>query len=284
MSGISAAYLGLFGGSSGGIGATFPTPAYPTYQRLLTTGQQDYQTFLTQPKVQSDLAYRNKTLPTIKAADQLTKDPKLLNLVLTAFNLQSDAQYPARVAAVLNSNLKDQASLANQLLDPRYQQLAKFFNFNVLQGRNLGLQTFAQDLGNKYTQASYEVSLGQQNSALRSASYFEQNISNISNITQILGDTVLRQVVFTALGIPASITSAPIDQQVAFIQTKLDLSSLTGSSGSTTSAQNSSILKNATNDLAALNKLNGVVTDALTPANSIASQAQTLLNGYNNLA
>ncbi|MBI1776708.1 MAG: DUF1217 domain-containing protein [Proteobacteria bacterium] len=281
MSGINSSYLALFGASSG---SSVVNPAYPAYQRLLKSGTQDYQSFLKQPQITSNLAYVKSALPKITSAADLVKDTKLLNIVLTAFGLQSDAQYPARIKQVLDSNLKDQASLANQLLDPRYQQLAKFFNFNVLQGKNLSLQSFAQDLSAKYTQSAYEVSLGQQNPALRSASYFEQNIGNVKNVVQILGDTVLREVVFTALGIPSSISSAPIDQQIAYLNTKLNLSQLTGKSADATTTQNQSVLTNATNDLAALGKFNGTITTAIKSVQPIATQTQSLLAGYNNLA
>ena len=65
----------------------------------------------------------------IDSAEDLFDDRTLREVTLTAFGMQDDLQNRTFIVNVLNSNLDDPTSLANQLADKRYLALAETFGF-----------------------------------------------------------------------------------------------------------------------------------------------------------
>lgn len=65
----------------------------------------------------------------ITDTDALFEDEELLSATLSMFGLDNDIYRTDFLTAVLNSDLQDDASVANQQEDPRYLSLAKLFDF-----------------------------------------------------------------------------------------------------------------------------------------------------------
>ena len=86
-------------------------------------------TFESSTSVQSDISYFEKTVPTLTSVSQFTSNTKLVNFMLDAFGLSSEAQYPALVKQVLTQDPSSPSSLCNQLTDPRFKQLATALTF-----------------------------------------------------------------------------------------------------------------------------------------------------------
>src|SRR5262249_40441560 len=127
-----ASYLPtLLGGTTSSTSSAPALSATAGYQQFGAHESTHIAAYAQQANVAQAVAYFKSHISQIKNVTQLTQDPKLLQFVTTAFGLDADAQYPAKVAAVLNSNLSDQSSYANALIDPRYQQLAAEFNVHV---------------------------------------------------------------------------------------------------------------------------------------------------------
>ena len=89
-----------------------------------------------------------------------------------------------------------------------------------------------QDLANYYTTNEFEESVGDSNSAVREALYFNRNIkadtSNtgksgaLNNAYAVLGDNVIRDVFLTGIGQPASIAEQSLTTQVSIAETGLN--------------------------------------------------------------
>jgi len=242
--------------------------------------------YATQTQVQQAIAYFKSHIGKIKNAQQLTQDPKLLQFITTAFGLDADTQYPAKIAAVLNSDLSDNNSFANRLLDPRYQQLAKEFNLKTNGAAAFSNSATIDDVVNRYLTNAYEVNIGKtENPALRDAAYFLRNIGNVTNAFQILSDPVLRTVVETATGLPINIAVQPVEDQARLINSKVDIKQFsTGNSSSSSSSSGTTPLSLAQSDLTKLGNATAVVTAAQRSAQSVVDQINAIQTAENNLA
>src|SRR5258708_10180926 len=124
----SSGYLLLLFGASSSPASAPTMSALAGYQPYVADENQKIQTYSQQTQVQQDVTYFQNNISKVKSVADLTNDPKLLAFITKAFGLDADSAYPAKIAAVLNSNLSDTTSYANSLLDPPYHQLPKEFN------------------------------------------------------------------------------------------------------------------------------------------------------------
>lgn len=79
-------------------------------------------------KVSEDVKNR---LGALQSADDLLADRSLLRSALRVFGLEDQARNPAYLAAVLNSDLGDPASVANRAANPALRELAATFDFGA---------------------------------------------------------------------------------------------------------------------------------------------------------
>lgn len=278
--------LSLFGASS-----TTSTPtmsALAGYQPYVANETRKVSTYSQQSTTQQAVSYFEANISKVKSVTQLTQDPKLLNFITTAFGLSADAQYPAKVAAVLNSNLSDQTSYANSLIDPRYQQFAKEFNVASSGMANFSSSSVISDVVNRYLTNSYETSLDSVNPALHNAAYFLRTVGSITSAYSILGDPALRNVFETTQNIPVTIANLPVADQANLINSAVNLKQFetTGSSSSTGTATSSTAaaLATAQSELSTLSGTTAIVTAAQTQVQSVVNQIQAIQQGYTNLA
>jgi Protein of unknown function (DUF1217) len=282
----AAIALSLFGASA--TPTSTPTMgALAGLKPYVTNEPQKIADYEQQSGYKQDVAYFKAHIGKVKSVDDLVKDPKLLKIMLGAFNLQSDAQYPAKVKAILNSNLNDRASYANSLIDPRYQQFAQEFNVYTNKMSAFSNSTTINDVISKYTTNSYEASLDSVNPALRSAAYFLRNVGSITDAYNILGDTVLRNVVLTALNLPQTVANLPVEDQRRLIMSKIDITKLevkggSGSSGGTSAT--SAALDQANQDASAILNDRNIVGAAETSVQTVDERIVALQKSYQQLA
>jgi len=162
--------LSLFGTSLPSTSGTMS--ALTAYQKYVKNEPTQLAQYATQPTTEQSVAYFKDQIKKITNINQLTSNPKLLQFVTTAFGLDADAQYPAKILAVLNSDLSNNSSFANSLIDPRYKAMASELN---VQGAGLTMvqnDSVIADVVNKYVTNSYEESLDTINPALRQRRLF----------------------------------------------------------------------------------------------------------------
>ncbi|HTP82681.1 MAG TPA: DUF1217 domain-containing protein [Alphaproteobacteria bacterium] len=280
--------LSLFGASASSSTPTMSAEAgFPIF---VQNENQQVAKFAQEASVQQAVSYFKSHISQVKSVADLTKDPKLLNFVLTAFGLQDAVNQPALVAGVLNSNLSKSNSLANELADPRYQQLAQEFNVAVFGTTNFQNSNVIADVVNKYLTNAYEISLDSTNSALRDAAYFLRNIGSVTNAYNILADPVLRNVVETATGLPQTIANLPIQDEARLINQKVNIKSFETSSSSSSTGSSSSASSTTTalstdqGQLSALSSATAVVTAAQTAVQNIVNQITAVTQAQANLS
>ncbi len=181
-----------------------------------------------QPAVQRNIAAFTKAVNTATSPKQLLSNPAVLTVLLTANGLGSEAAYPALAQKALLSNPADPTSLANQLSNTNSQWLS---TAQTYQFATKGLSVIQQPsaistITNGYAEVLWRQSLDAQTPGLSNALYFIQNAKNFTSAVQVLGDSVMRSVVTTALGIPQQIAYQPLAAQEQAISSRLTLSDL----------------------------------------------------------
>lgn len=276
--------LTLLGGSvSSSTGPTMSAQA--GYLPYVANENQKIATYSQQSSVQQAVSYYEANIGKATSVDQIVQDPKLMTFILTAFGLQADANEPALVKQVLESDITDNSSLANTLLDPRYKQMAGEFDFAQAGMTNFSSGAVVSDVVNRYLTNAYETSLDSVNPALQNAAYFLRNIGSVTNAYGILGDPVLRDVFETTANLPAQIANLPVQDEAQLINSKVDISEFASSgSSSTSTSTTSAALTSAQSDLSKLSSANGAVTAAQTQAQSVVNQISSIQTAYTNLA
>lgn len=202
-----------------------------TTQNYYEYDSTEYQTFLKRKDLQRDVDYYKENIGSVKTLDDLFNNQRLLNFVLKAYGLESDAQYPGKIRKIIESDLTDVNSLANRFQDPRYKQLTQDLNVAILGTTKLTLGSTTEDIVNKYQQLSYEQHLDEQAPGVRAAIEFERRIKDVDQTVQLLGDSVLREVVTVANNIPKELAYQDTDAQVAALEKRVDLKELKSDQG-----------------------------------------------------
>jgi len=162
----------------------------------------------------------------LKSTDELfePKNYKLLNYILTAYGLESEIGNTGKLRKVAESDLTDTNSLANRMSDTRFQQLAQALNFKAGGLSSIQSESFISGTEARYEKASYEIDLGNKNTALRQAKYFKNNIGSISDIYSVLGDNTLRAVVTKVGNIPLETAVQSVETQAQVFGRQFDVS------------------------------------------------------------
>jgi Protein of unknown function (DUF1217) len=239
LMGISASYLtSLYNSASGGAGSSLLDTLYglggqsanasgqtpvQALQSAETNHTQDVAATAAQPTVQHAIAAFTKAVTSATSVAQLLANPQVMTVLLTANGLGDQTAYTALATKALTSDLTDATSLANVLPNTLWKTAATTYNF----AQN-GLSVIQQpatiaSITAAYTQTVWEQSLDASTPGLSSALAFRSQASSITSVDQILGNTTLRNVVTTALGVPQEIAFQSMNAQELAISSRLDI-------------------------------------------------------------
>ncbi|WP_245770660.1 DUF1217 domain-containing protein [Roseovarius azorensis] len=192
--------------------------------------------FSKSPVIQRDTEYFERNIGSVRTAEDLVSDRRLLRVALGAFGLQEDINSRALIRKVLEEGTDRDDALANRLSDRRYRQLAEAFAFADNAGPRTQLAGFGAEIAEKFRRMEFEVAVGNQDQALRLAMNAQRDLSEIASEDsgfntkwlRILGTPPLRRVFEAALGLPQSFAQLDLDRQLDTIKARsarqLDLS------------------------------------------------------------
>ena len=251
-----------------------------SFQMLQKNPTQQIAQFGQTAQIMREVEYFKKKAGSLESMDDLIKDRRLMNFALSAFSLDDEAQYPARLKKVLESDLDDNASLANRLSDNRYREIAAAFDYAKSGMDKLQDAAFLEELSQKYVLNEFEKALGNNNPALREATYFLRNIGNVTSPYEILGDNVLRSVVTFTLNLPQQIAVQSVESQARLIEGRLDLDKFKGVESTGRPSGSSIRIEDARSDQTLL--YNGVQLSkqAIAQVDAIQSQLELIRAGY----
>lgn len=202
------------------------TAARTTTSQAYEYDGQDYQIFINRSDVQREITYYKDNIGSVKSLDDLFANSRLLKFVLSAYDLEDEAQYPGKIRKILESDLSDVDSLANRFEDSRFKQLAQDLNVAVNGVTALTSSGTTDSLVQKYQQIEYERHLDEEAPGVRAAIEFSRRIQSASSTVSLLADSVMREVVTVANAIPKEIAYQEEDAQVAAVEAKVDLAEL----------------------------------------------------------
>lgn len=212
----------LYGGAQGG-SAAVGQPIQALDQAEANQAK-DIQATANQPEVKRAISQFTAAVQGASSVQQLLANPNVMQVLLTANGLADQLPYTALATKALTSNPNDPNSLVNQLSDTRWKGVAQTYDFATSGLSVIQKPQVIATIANAYAEITWRQSLDATTPGLSNALTFRQEASGITSAVQILGDSVLRTVVTTALGIPEQIAFQPLEAQEKAISSRLDLS------------------------------------------------------------
>lgn len=205
-----------------------PLGGYAGWTLLQRTMAAQKAALAAQPEVKRDEAYFRERIGSISTAEQLVSDRRLLKVALEAFGLGEDIDNRYFIRKVLEDGTLKTGALANRLADKTYQKLSAAFGFGDFSTPRTRLSTFADEILAAYRARSFETAVGAQDDNMRLALNAQRELQGLaakpsSENTKwymVLGDTPLRRVFETALGLPAAFGKLDVDRQLSMIRQK----------------------------------------------------------------
>lgn len=205
-----------------------PLGGYAGWAFLKRTMASQKAAFTAAPDLKSDEAYFRAKIGSVKTADDLVKDRRLLKVALGAFGLDGDINNTYFIKKVLQDGTLNTGALANKLSDKQYQKMSAAFGFGDYAVPSTQLSDFPDKILAAYESRQFEIAVGEKDDNLRLALNAERELSTLAGKSSsenakwytILGNTPLRTVFEKALGLPSSIGSLDLDQQVTAFKDK----------------------------------------------------------------
>lgn len=190
---------------------------------LKRTGGAQMQAFAASGEVSRDADYFRQKIGSVKTAEDLVSDRRLLKVALDAFGLSSDINNRFFIRKVLEDGTLTADALANKLSDKRYFKLSKAFGFGDFTTPRTQLSDFADEILRSYRKASFEASVGEQNNNLRLALNADRELPGLATSAAtengkwfaVMSSAPLRQVFQTAFGLPPGFLTLDLDRQLA---------------------------------------------------------------------
>jgi hypothetical protein len=138
----------------------------------------------------------------------------------------------------------------------------------------------------KYTEAQFEVVVGNSSNALREARYASQQLPKVTSWYSVIADKPLADVIQTILGLPASFGALDVDQQANTLSQRMNikdfqnpaklsklLTQFVAQSGAQTQQSSATIAATLLNSFGSTKIINVTVPSSTTPVNTFSNGA-----------
>lgn len=169
---------------------------------------------------QEDIDYLRRNWNLVDESLDMMLDPKLLDIVVSAFGFEKGEFTSNFVLSMLVSDPSDANSLPRVLGDERWVEFTEFFGSSAGEG-NVGLEGFQTDVVDRFHRQLFETQVGAVDQSLRIALNFTRKVAEIANSAnvgsvgwlQIMGDEPLRTVMDGAFGLPSEFSQLDFTAQ-----------------------------------------------------------------------
>lgn len=222
-----------------------PSTGYAGWKFLTRTKDVQLEAFAKSAEVKLQTDYFRQNIAKATTPEALVKDRRLLTVALGAFGLDGDIDAKAFIQQILEQGtLKDDA-LANKLADKTYAQLTNTFGYADLGGLT-GISGFADKIIARFEARAFEAAVGEQDGTMRMALHLEQGMADVVKQSEnanarwfgVMGNTPLRRVFETALGLPSSFGAIDLDQQLTQFKDRAESAFGTADIGELASEEN----------------------------------------------
>jgi hypothetical protein len=180
------------------------------------------------PQVKRETEYFLGKISSVKSAEDLVKDTRLLTVATKAFGLSDMAYAKAFLVKLMNGGLADTESMANTMVDRRFRTFVETFNFGDLGEFATSFSGRMTKVAEAYKRQVLEDRAGEANPAAKLALYFQRKAPELQSGVDFLADKALTQFVQTALNLPSARISSDEALQAAVnrIEEKVDFADL----------------------------------------------------------
>jgi len=207
-----------------------PFGGYSGWSFLKRTLTAQQTAFNASAEVKRDTAYFQQKIDSVKSADDLVSDRRLLKVALGAFGLDADINNKVFIRKVLADGTLDTGDLGNRLANKQYAALSSAFGFGDFAVPSTQISDFSKKIVAAYQDRQFEAALGTQNNDLRLALNTRRELTQLASKSSsdttkwytVMGNAPLRQVFEKALGLPASFGALDLDQQLATLRSKTE--------------------------------------------------------------
>ena len=176
--------------------------------------------------VKRDTEYYLANISKVKTIDEFVKDYRLFSYAMKAYGLEDMTYAKAFMKKVLTEGVTSSTSMANKMVDPRYKEFAKAFDFAAKGDKATSEASATTEAVSKYYQQTLENKEGEQNEGVRLALYFKRKASGITSPMGLLADKSLLKFDQTTFNIPKEASKASIDLQVRNLEKHIDIKDL----------------------------------------------------------
>jgi len=192
-----------------------------TYDRQFATFSQD-------PVLKRDSEYFAENISSIKTAEDLVSDRRLLRVALGAFGLEGDINNRYFVQKILSDGTSADDALANRLADERYKDFSDAFGFGPNSFPKTVIPSNMEAIADRFKAQSFEIAVGEQDNDMRLALNIQRELKDLATSDMsddakwftVMGNPPMRQVFETALGLPSATGQLDIDQQLGIFKDK----------------------------------------------------------------
>ena len=207
-----------------------PLGGYAGWRFLSDSLEAQLERFSQGPVQERDISHFRARIGSVSTPDQLVSDTRLLRVALGAFGLQEDLPNRAFIRTVLAEGTTRDDALANRLADTRYRSFSAAFGFGGPLPPRTTAPGFADGIITRFERQEFERAVGEQSPTLRLALTARREIGAIAAARPpdttawltVLGNPPLREVVETAVGLPAAIGTLELDQQLRSFRAAAD--------------------------------------------------------------
>lgn len=146
--------------------------------------------------VARESAYYEENIGKVTTVDEFLDDYRLYNYAMKAHGLEEMAYAKAFMKKVLESDLSDEESFANQLTDERYRDFAAAYQFN---GQTKDVQTEFQET--EMLGLYEEAIAGESDTIEAETNYYERTINTVTTARQLVNNSRLFNYMVEAYGI-----------------------------------------------------------------------------------
>jgi len=208
--------------------AVVPSTGLLGWRFLQRTYDSQFVAFSNSAQIQRDTDYFSENIGKVQSASDLVSDRRLLSVALGAFGLQDDIDNKYFIQKILEDGTTSEDALANKLTDNRYKKLSDAFGFGPGQDRRSGDSAEMAGIIESFRVQSFEESVGEQDDTMRIALYAQHELAELANEDSsekakwftLMGQSPLRAMFETALGLPKAFGQLDIDKQLEIFSEK----------------------------------------------------------------
>lgn len=180
----------------------------------------------------AETQYYSEKMLSIKNASEFINDQRLINVLLTAYDIDPKSVDKSFLKQLFASDLSDPKSFVNKQSNRTWAEILGTFNFDssgaVVKQDSESVQTLGKviETENRFNRQTLEEEQGESNNGVRLALYFERMSKSITSAYDIIGDTALLEFFTTTFQLPDEFSNQDVDKQAALIKKYMNMEDL----------------------------------------------------------